>query len=47
MTFSFATATRIVFGPGSARKVAKLAAGYGRQAFVVTGSAAARVAIPA
>ncbi len=43
MTFSFATATRVVFGPGSARKVAKLAAGHGRRAFLVTGSAAARV----
>ncbi|MDH4241554.1 MAG: iron-containing alcohol dehydrogenase, partial [Phycisphaerae bacterium] len=37
MRFEFATATRIIFGPGTIREVAGEAAGLGRRAFVVTG----------
>jgi alcohol dehydrogenase class IV len=35
MNFEFATATRILFGPGTAHKIAPLAAEMGRRAFVV------------
>jgi alcohol dehydrogenase class IV len=37
MQFEFATATRIVFGPGTLDQVAPLAAEMGRRAFFVTG----------
>jgi len=37
MRFEFATATRIIFGPGALQNVAPLAADFGRRAFVVTG----------
>ncbi len=37
MRFEFATATRIIFGPGISREVAPLAAEIGKRAFVVTG----------
>jgi alcohol dehydrogenase class IV len=37
MRFEFATATRILFGPGTLREVAPLAKAMGRRAFVVTG----------
>jgi alcohol dehydrogenase class IV len=37
MRFEFATATRIIFGPGTIREVASEAAGMGKRAFVVTG----------
>ncbi|MBW8041732.1 MAG: iron-containing alcohol dehydrogenase [Planctomycetes bacterium] len=37
MRFEFATATRIIFGPGSIDEVAPEAAGMGKRAFVVTG----------
>lgn len=37
MKFEFATATRIIFGPGAARQVGPPAAEMGRRAFVVTG----------
>ncbi len=37
MKFEFATATRIIFGPGTVRQAASLAAEMGRRAFVVTG----------
>ena len=39
--FEFATATRILFGPGTVREVASLASSWGR-ALVVTGSSSAR-----
>jgi alcohol dehydrogenase class IV len=42
--FEFATATRIVFGPGTAKGVAPLAAELGRRAFVVTGRSRERAA---
>jgi alcohol dehydrogenase class IV len=38
MEFEFATATRIIFGPGTIRQVATLAAGMGKRACIVTGS---------
>jgi alcohol dehydrogenase class IV len=44
MRFEFATAARIVFGPGSAREVAPAAAGFGTRALVVTGSSVGRAA---
>jgi len=44
MRFEFATATRIVFGPGTLNKVGELAAGVGRRALVVTGRTPARAA---
>lgn len=44
MRFEFATATRIVFGPGAARDIAPLAAGFGRRAFVVADGDGARAA---
>jgi alcohol dehydrogenase class IV len=37
MNFEFATATRIIFGPGTLRQAGPLAAGLGHRAFVVTG----------
>jgi len=37
MRFEFATATRIIFGPGTIDEVGPAAAGMGRRAFVVTG----------
>jgi alcohol dehydrogenase class IV len=42
MRFEFATATRIVFGPGTLNEVASLAAGMGSMALVVTGRSAER-----
>jgi alcohol dehydrogenase class IV len=36
MNFEFATANRIIFGPGTAVKAASLAAGLGSRAFVIT-----------
>jgi len=36
--FEFATAQRIVFGPGTCRELPALAAGYGRRVFLVTGA---------
>ncbi|MHC4157699.1 MAG: iron-containing alcohol dehydrogenase, partial [Planctomycetota bacterium] len=42
MRFEFATATRIIFGPGTIKEVAPLAAELGKCAFVVTGSTAER-----
>lgn len=40
MNFEFATAGRIVFGPGVASQAAPAAAGWGRRALLVTGSRA-------
>jgi len=37
MRFEFATATRIIFGPGTISEAASLSAGMGKHAFVVTG----------
>jgi alcohol dehydrogenase class IV len=37
MRFEFATATRILFGPGSMSEVAPAAAALGRRALLVTG----------
>jgi len=42
MRFEFATASRIIFGPGTSREVAPVAAQIGRRAFVVTGRTADR-----
>ena len=39
MRFEFATATRVVFGPGTLREVGPIAAELGRRALVVTGRA--------
>ncbi len=44
MHFEFATATRIVFGPGTLRQIKPLAAGMGSRALVVMGRIAARAA---
>ena len=44
MRFEFATATRILFGPGTLQEVASLALGMGKRAFVVTGRSAERAA---
>jgi alcohol dehydrogenase class IV len=44
MHFEFATATRIVFGPGMLHKVKPLAAGMGSRALVVMGRITARAA---
>jgi hypothetical protein len=44
MRFEFATATRILFGPGTVQEVASLAPGMGKRAFVVTGRSAERAA---
>jgi alcohol dehydrogenase class IV len=45
MQFEFATATRIVFGPGKHRETGSFAASMGRRALVVTGSYPARSAV--
>lgn len=37
MSFEFATATRVIFGPGSAAQASHVAQGLGRRALVVTG----------
>jgi len=42
MRFEFATAGRVIFGPGSLREVGPAAREFGRHAFVVTGRHAAR-----
>ncbi|MBN2269739.1 MAG: iron-containing alcohol dehydrogenase [Sedimentisphaerales bacterium] len=42
MRFEFATATRIIFGRGSANEVGQAAASMGKRAFVVTGRSAER-----
>jgi len=42
MRFEFATATRIIFGPGTIKEIAPLAAELGGCAFVVTGRTAER-----
>lgn len=42
MTFEFATATRIIFGPGTLRQIGPLARDFGRNALVITGRAPAR-----
>jgi len=44
MRFEFATATRVLFGPGTLREVAPLAAAFGRRALVVTGRDVRRAA---
>ncbi len=44
MRFEFATADRILFGPGSVREVPQAAKEMGRRAFLVTGLSAARSA---
>ena len=41
-SFEFATATRIIFGPGTLRQVGPIAAEMGRRALVVTGQTVAR-----
>lgn len=45
MVFEFATANRIVFGPGTARQAGPMAAEFGRRAFVVTGRHPERAAV--
>lgn len=42
MNFEFATATRIIFGTGSASRLPELAAPFGRRILLVTGSSGAR-----
>ena len=37
MRFEFATATRIIYGPGTIRDVPAIAAGWGTHAFIITG----------
>ncbi|MBI3271627.1 MAG: iron-containing alcohol dehydrogenase [Planctomycetes bacterium] len=44
MRFEFATAGRVLFGPGTVREAAPAAAELGRRALVVTGSASERAA---
>lgn len=44
MRFEFGTATRVLFGPGTVQEVAPLAAVWGHQALLVTGSSPARAA---
>jgi alcohol dehydrogenase class IV len=44
MRFEFATATRIIFGPGTLSEVGAIAATMGRRALVVTGRTVARAA---
>ena len=44
MKFEFATATRIIFGPGTIQEAAPLAAQRGKRAFVVTGRTIERAA---
>jgi len=43
MQFEFATATRIIFGPGTAGQLPALAAQMGRHTFILTGSDPARL----
>jgi len=43
--FEFATATRIIFGPGTLQEIGPLAAEMGRRALVVTGRTPARAAV--
>ena len=38
MRFEFATATRILFGQGTLKQAAPIAASFGRRALIVTGS---------
>jgi alcohol dehydrogenase class IV len=45
MRFDFATATRIVFGPGTLRELGPLIAPLGKRALVVTGSNPGRAAV--
>lgn len=45
MQFEFATAGRILFGAGTVRQAAPLAAAFGKRAFVVTGSRPERAAV--
>ncbi len=42
MIFEFATASRIIFGPGTAKQIGNLATGLGRHVMVVTGQTSAR-----
>ena len=42
MRFEFATASQIIFGPGTIREVAGEAAGMGKRAFVITGRSTER-----
>ena len=42
MRFEFATATRILFGPGTLREIGAAARVFGRRAFIVTGRASRR-----
>jgi alcohol dehydrogenase class IV len=42
--FEFATATRIIFGPGTLSEAGPLATAFGKRAFVVTGSSPDRAA---
>ena len=42
-SFEFATATRIVFGPGTVRQVGAAASALGRRPLLVTGGSAGRV----
>ena len=44
MRFEFATATRIIFGPGTISEAASLSGDMGKRAFVVTGRTAERAA---
>ena len=44
MRFEFATATRIVFGPGAVREIAPAAQALGRRALIVTGRSTERAA---
>ncbi|HWA84903.1 MAG TPA: iron-containing alcohol dehydrogenase [Opitutus sp.] len=44
MRFEFATATRIIFGPGTLAEIEKLAPAFGRHAFLVTGRNPSRAA---
>jgi alcohol dehydrogenase class IV len=44
MNFEFATASRIIFGPGTVRQTGTLAAGFGKQALVVGGASGERAA---
>ena len=42
MRFEFATATRIIFGPGTLQELGPLAAEMGRRVLLVTGRSASR-----
>ncbi len=44
MRFEFATATRIIFGEGTAATLPELARSFGARALVVTGASAERAA---